>query len=92
MPGPVAEGEASSAAVGAVGFLGVGAAGFGAGWGVFVYDRPRGVFRVGGGEGAGVWEIRVAGVGGGNVFLSEDRFSGAVGGRGEADVEIEGEG
>ena len=44
---------------------------------------------MGGGEGGGVREIRAAGVGGGDVFLSEDGFPGAMGGGGEIDVPAE---
>jgi len=46
---------------------------------------------MGGGEGAGVREIRATGMGGGDIFLSEDGFPDAVGGGGKEDVAAEGE-
>ncbi len=54
VPGPVAEGASPPPAAGAERVFGRGAAGAGAGRRVFVHDRPRGVFPVGGGKGGGV--------------------------------------
>ena len=61
----------------------------GAGWRVSFHDGSRGIFPVGGGESCRVREIRTAGVERGFVFLSEDGFPTAMGGRGEIDVPAE---